>query len=88
MQTLQRGESEAITLAREFDAELLIDERAGRAIADSLGLRYVGIIGTLIRAKQRGLIPQVIPLIAQARDNAGFHVSDRLFKRARELTGE
>lgn len=53
-----RGEREAITLALEIDAELILaDDRMARRQAESLGLRITGTIGVLERAADRNLVP-------------------------------
>jgi len=82
------GESEAIVLAAELGAELLMDEAAGRAEAQRRGLRRVGVVGVLIRAKQRGLVPAVLPLAERLRDELGFYLSPPFVLDIRRLTGE
>lgn len=51
-QELDAGEAEAIVVALEINAELLLmDEHMGRETARHLGMRYTGLIGSLIEAK-------------------------------------
>jgi len=60
--SLGAGESEAISLAQEIHANwLLLDERAGRRLAQALGLRVAGTLGLLNRAKEKGLLAAVRP---------------------------
>jgi hypothetical protein len=57
LSTLGPGEAEALALAVEVHAEaILIDEAAGRAIARERGLLPIGVLGILLRARQRRLI--------------------------------
>jgi uncharacterized protein len=66
-QTLDRGESEAIALAIELQAEwTILDEREGRRIAKSLGLNVTGILGVLLRAKQVGELESLQPVKAHS----------------------
>lgn len=57
LKDLDPGERRAIVLAaREKESFLLIDERAGRAVARNRGVKVTGTIGVLGAAAQKGLI--------------------------------
>jgi predicted nucleic acid-binding protein len=57
LEELDPGEREAILLAVREDAGLLlIDERAGRAVAGKFGITVTGTIGVLGAAVQKDLI--------------------------------
>lgn len=80
---LDRGESEAITLAVENTADvLLLDDKSARLIASNLGLKIIGIIGILIWAKKEGIIKQLGKELENLREKANFRMSEDLIKRA------
>ena len=61
---LDRGEAEAIVLAKELQADILIiDERNGYLLAKAQGLHVIGTLTVLLMAKNQGLISSVKPLL-------------------------
>jgi predicted nucleic acid-binding protein len=85
---LDKGEAEAIALAQELAADLLlIDEHLGRAAATRLGVRIIGLLGVLIEAKHRGLIQEIKPLVDTLM-SLGFHVKQDLYQRVLQAAGE
>lgn len=89
MATLDPGESEALALALEFETlAILIDEAAGRAMARQLGMLPIGVLGTLVRAKQRGLTGAVGPLIDRLKSELGFFISTALRDEILRIAGE
>jgi hypothetical protein len=85
---LDRGEAEAIALALELHATLLIDEAAGRRVSDRLGLTCVGTLGVLGRAKGKQLTSAVRPLIDRLRSELNFFVALHLVERFLQSIGE
>lgn len=75
--SLDEGEAQAIVLSQELKADLLlIDEQAGRQIARNLGLRTTGLLGVLIEAKSKSLIPAIRPILEKLKPwGSGFHKS-------------
>jgi uncharacterized protein len=77
---IDKGEAEAIALSVELDADfLLIDEQKGRQVAERLGIKITGIIGVLIQAKQKKIIPKVKPFMERLRNEADFRINPKLF---------
>jgi predicted nucleic acid-binding protein len=85
---LDRGEAEAIALAEEITAdELLLDERAARAIAVARGLKIIGSAGLLVRAKQQSFITVVRPFLERMQAQ-GIRYSQRFIAEILRQLGE
>jgi hypothetical protein len=83
-QDLGAGEAEAIALAREVSADLvLLDERLGRAAAKRLGLRVTGLVGVLIEARERGLLADAEAVLDALHRQAGFWLAEELRRMVR-----
>jgi predicted nucleic acid-binding protein len=76
--TLHRGERQAILLAEELGAEvLLIDEQIGRTIALSRNLPLSGTLGVLERADRKGFVSD-FPQILQRLKSSVFFITEAL----------
>jgi predicted nucleic acid-binding protein len=86
---LDAGEIAALALALERGIRfVLIDEQAGRAAAVALGLQPSGLLGLLVEAKKRGLIPAVLPMLDRLWESARFRIGDDLRRRIATLARE
>ena len=86
---LDQGEAEAIVLAQEKRADLLLmDEKRGRKIAQQLGIKVLGVVGVLLQAKEQKLTDAVKPHLNELITRAGFWVGEELYRRVLEVAGE
>jgi len=84
---LDAGEAAALRLAFERRALVLIDERAGRRAALSLGLAVRGTLGMVVEARLRGVVEAVAPMLAEL-ERSGFRSSPELRAWALQAVGE
>jgi predicted nucleic acid-binding protein len=79
LRRLHRGEREAILLARRIGADtVLLDEKAGRRAAKTLGLPVMGLIGILAMAAELGRVN--LPQAVERLRSTNFRVSPDLLK--------
>jgi uncharacterized protein len=82
------GEAETIVLARELDADwVLMDEKKGRRKLDQLGLKKIGTVGILLKAKQAGWLSAVRPEVERLR-RQGFSLSQAVVEAVIRRAGE
>ena len=71
--SLHLGEVEAIMLANEMCADVLIvDDFLARKCALRIGLNVTGTMGILLKSKNTGLIPKVKPLLDEMINEGVF----------------
>jgi predicted nucleic acid-binding protein len=86
---LDEGETACICIAltRRKDGLLLIDERAGRAVAEEHGIRVAGTAAVIGMAKQKGLIPSAKKVFATLHAS-DFRISAEVIRTVLRRVGE
>lgn len=86
---LDQGEAEAICLARESKADIvLLDERDAREVAKRFKFRILGTLGLLIWAKRTGRITNLKECLNNLQDQGKFRISQKLYEYALREAGE
>ena len=82
------GEAEAIALAIELnDVFVILDDKKARRVAQTLDLKIIGAVGILLRAKNRGIIAEIKPILDDL-NRVNFRVSPTLYRQALVLANE
>ena len=76
---VDEGEASAMALYLEQteDALLVIDERKGRSVAKDLGIKIIGTIGIILKAKEKGIITNLSEIIERL-EQTDFRLSPKL----------
>ncbi|MEI7669074.1 MAG: hypothetical protein WCJ33_03225 [Pseudomonadota bacterium] len=84
---IDSGEAEAIALALNLKARLLIDDKKGRKIAkhEGLGIFDFGVV--LVKAKRAGVINAVLPIL-QHIDRLQYRISEQVTTEILTICGE
>lgn len=87
--TLDAGEAEALTLAFEVKADLvLLDETDARRKAGELRIAFTGVLGILRKARLNQRIPSLKQAIGALRTEAHFFISPALERALLISVGE
>jgi predicted nucleic acid-binding protein len=88
-QIVDAGEAEAIELAKELHADqLLIDERKGRKLAVQEGVPVIGLLGVLLLARRKQIIPSARTLTDRLQAEAGMYLAEEIKEAALASVGE
>ncbi len=84
---LGKGEAEAIAIAHERKALLILDDGLARRHARLIGVHLTGTLGVLLKAKAAGHIQQLAPVIARLTE-FGFRLAEQTREAVLKLANE
>ncbi len=85
---LDKGEKHTLDMAVKYQADwVVIDEKIGRNVAEYLGLKVVGTLGVLLKAKQAGWIDSFTENVL-AMQSQGIFYHPGLIKKLAATIGE
>jgi len=78
---IDRGEAEAIILAKRINADILIlDEKIAREIAMAVGLKVVGSLALIYEGIKRGIVDQTLAEIIKKMRERNIWISDEVIE--------
>jgi predicted nucleic acid-binding protein len=85
---LHEGEVEVMILAKEINADVvIIDDANAKKHAKYLELPVTGTLGVLVKAKQKGYVDELKPLLLRMVEN-GIYISQGLIEVCLKQAGE
>ena len=85
---VDRGEASALALALEMpDSTVILDDYRGRKVAEKLKINYTGTIGVIVKAKIKGIISSIKPLLAKIKET-NFRLTMEIELQALKESGE
>jgi len=85
---LEQGEREAIVLAQERQATLLVDDHRARQEAENRGVEVVGVLWVLGEAKRREFVTEIRPIIDELLAMGYWLHPERVIRPFLEEMGE
>lgn len=76
-QLVDRGEAEAIILAKTLKSQLLVDDAKARKYAYLLNINVIGTLGLLKLAKNKGVISEVKGVVKEMLAE-GYYIEEKL----------
>jgi predicted nucleic acid-binding protein len=84
---LDDGEIQALSHAKILGCGVLMDEKRGRQVAVKHNIPIIGVIGVLLQAKEKELIPE-IKMYLMALQDADYRLSGAVLDKALGLAEE
>jgi predicted nucleic acid-binding protein len=85
---LGAGETEALMLSLESpDSTAILDDALARRMAKAQGIRVIGTLGVLLKAKRIGQVSAIRPYVEQL-DSLGFRLAPHTREAVLKLAGE
>ncbi len=82
------GEASTIALALEMENSLMIlDDLKARKVATQLNLKFTGLLGVLLKAKQQGIIPSIAETLMKLKA-VNFRMSPAIVQEVLRLAQE
>ncbi len=87
-QLVDLGETSTIALSLELTDNLMIlDDKKARTVANNLNLKFTGLLGVILKAKQQEIIPSVSHLLSRLK-SVNFRISEVIENEVLRLASE
>ncbi len=87
-QLVDLGEASTIALSLELTDNLMIlDDKKARTVANNLNLKFTGLLGVILKAKQQEIIPSVLEVLNKLK-SVNFRISDAIENEVLRLADE
>ena len=87
LRNLGAGEAAVLSASRFASATAILDDLQARQCALDLGVKHIGTLGLVLRARQRGVLPRAKPVV-EALLAAGMYLSPAMVRETLRIAGE